>query len=157
LDHIVLAHHAPERGHGERPGAAYAPCNDTLRLAVGLLLVKQGVSQCGTYNGPIVGFAEVLFSFRVDVISHVSTLMLEVKLIYFSFMSLGFPSAVLLFLLRKPKLRMEAKAAAVRAAITQPWSNGQTEGQVNKLKMVKRQMYGRAKVDLLEARLIGAA
>ena len=47
--------------------------------------------------------------------------------------------------------------AAVHAAITQPWSNGQTEGQVNKLKMVKRQMYGRAKVDLLEARLIGAA
>jgi transposase len=37
------------------------------------------------------------------------------------------------------------------------WSNGQTEGQVNKLKMVKRQMYGRAKIDLLEARLIGAA
>ena len=32
-----------------------------------------------------------------------------------------------------------------------------TEGHVNKLKMVKRQMYGRAKVDLLEARLIGAA
>ena len=46
--------------------------------------------------------------------------------------------------------------AAVRAAITEPWSNGQTEGQVNKLKMVKRQMYGRAKIDLLEARLIGA-
>jgi len=47
--------------------------------------------------------------------------------------------------------------AAVRAAITQPWSNGQTEGQVNRLKMIKRQMYGRAKIDLLEARLIGAA
>jgi transposase len=47
--------------------------------------------------------------------------------------------------------------AAVRAAITGPWSNGQTEGQINKLKMVKRQMYGRAKIDLLEARLIGAA
>jgi DNA-binding NtrC family response regulator len=46
---------------------------------------------------------------------------------------------------------------AVRAAITQPWSNGQTEGQVNRLKMVKRQMFGRAKVDPLEARLIGAA
>lgn len=45
---------------------------------------------------------------------------------------------------------------AVRAAIVQPWSNGQTEGQVNRLKVVKRQMYGRAKVDLLEARLIGA-
>ena len=50
-----------------------------------------------------------------------------------------------------------AKAkAAVRAAIVEPYSNGQTEGQINKLKMVKRQMYGRAKVDLLEARLIGA-
>ena len=45
---------------------------------------------------------------------------------------------------------------AVRAAITEPWSNGQTEGQVNRLKVVKRQMYGRAKIDLLEARLIGA-
>ena len=31
------------------------------------------------------------------------------------------------------------------------------EGQVTKLKLVKRQMYGRAKLDLLEARLIGAA
>ena len=47
--------------------------------------------------------------------------------------------------------------AAVRAAITEPWSNGQTEGQITKLKLVKRQMYGRAKLDLLEARLIGAA
>lgn len=45
--------------------------------------------------------------------------------------------------------------AAVRAAITEPWSNGQTEGQVNRLKVLKRQMYGRAKIDLLEARLIG--
>lgn len=45
---------------------------------------------------------------------------------------------------------------AVRAAITQPWSNGQVEGQITKLKLVKRQMYGRAKIDLLQARLIGA-
>lgn len=45
---------------------------------------------------------------------------------------------------------------AVGAAIIEPWLNGQTEGQVNKLKLVKRQMYGRAKIDLLEARLIGA-
>ena len=47
--------------------------------------------------------------------------------------------------------------AAVRAAITEQWSNGQTEGQITKLKLVKRQMYGRAKIDLLQARLIGAA
>jgi transposase len=45
---------------------------------------------------------------------------------------------------------------AVRAAIALPWSNGQTEGQITKLKLVKRQMYGRAKIDLLQARLIGA-
>lgn len=45
--------------------------------------------------------------------------------------------------------------AAVSAAITSPWSNGQTEGQITKLKLVKRQMYGRGKLDLLEARVIG--
>jgi transposase len=46
--------------------------------------------------------------------------------------------------------------AAVRAEISSTWSNGQTEGQITKLKLVKRQMYGRAMLDLLEARLIGA-
>jgi transposase len=45
--------------------------------------------------------------------------------------------------------------AAVAAAITSPWSNGQTEGQITKLKLVKRQMYGRGKLDLLQARVIG--
>ena len=35
-------------------------------------------------DGPIVGFAEILFSFRVTVISHVSTLMFKVKSVYFS-------------------------------------------------------------------------
>ncbi len=44
--------------------------------------------------------------------------------------------------------------AAVKAALTEPWSNGQTEGQITKLKLVKRQMYGRAGLDLLRARLI---
>lgn len=46
--------------------------------------------------------------------------------------------------------------AAVSAAIASPWSNGQTEGQITKLKLVKRQMYGRGKLDLLQARVIGA-
>jgi transposase len=44
---------------------------------------------------------------------------------------------------------------AVQAAIVSPWSNGQTEGQICKLKLVKRQMYGRGKLDLLQARVIG--
>ena len=46
--------------------------------------------------------------------------------------------------------------AAVAAAITSSWSNGQTEGQITKLNLVKRQMYGRGKLDLLQARVIGA-
>ena len=51
---------------------------------------------------------------------------------------------------------VEKDMVAVRNAITSPWSNGQTEGQITKLKLIKRQMYGRAKLDLLQARLIGA-
>jgi transposase len=46
---------------------------------------------------------------------------------------------------------------AVQAAISEQWSNGQTEGQITKLKLVKRQMYGRAKLDLLRARVMAAA
>jgi transposase len=47
--------------------------------------------------------------------------------------------------------------AAVTAALAYAWSNGQVEGQINKLKLIKRQMYGRAKLDLLKARLLEAA
>ena len=43
---------------------------------------------------------------------------------------------------------------AVRNALTYEWSNGQLEGQVNRLKLVKRMMYGRAKFDLLRARVL---
>ncbi|MDQ2787673.1 MAG: ISL3 family transposase [Chloroflexota bacterium] len=43
---------------------------------------------------------------------------------------------------------------AVEAALTLPWSQGQTEGQVNRLKVVKRTMYGRAKFDLLRQRML---
>jgi transposase len=45
---------------------------------------------------------------------------------------------------------------AVRNAITEPWSNGQTEGQINRLKTLKRTMYGRAGPELLRARLLPA-
>lgn len=44
--------------------------------------------------------------------------------------------------------------AAVLAALTLPWSNGQVEGQVNRLKLLKRQMYGRANFDLLRIRVL---
>ena len=46
--------------------------------------------------------------------------------------------------------------AAVRAALAYSWSNGPTEGHVNRLKAVKRAMYGRAKLDLLRQRLVAA-
>jgi transposase len=44
--------------------------------------------------------------------------------------------------------------AAVQAALTTNWSNGPVEGHVNRLKLVKRQMYGRAGFDLLRIRLL---
>jgi transposase len=44
---------------------------------------------------------------------------------------------------------------AVEAALSLPWSNGVTEGQVNRLKLVKRKMYGRANFDLLRRRFLG--
>jgi transposase len=47
--------------------------------------------------------------------------------------------------------------AAVTAALAYDWSNGQVEGQINKLKLLKRQMYGRAKLDLLKARFLEVA
>ena len=43
---------------------------------------------------------------------------------------------------------------AVKAAVTMSWSNGPVEGQINRLKMLKRQMYGRAKLDLLTKRFL---
>jgi transposase len=43
---------------------------------------------------------------------------------------------------------------AVNAAVILPWSNGQVEGQIHRLKLVKRQMYGRAKFNLLRRRVL---
>ena len=44
--------------------------------------------------------------------------------------------------------------AAVRQAFSSEWSNGQVEGQVNRLKTIKRQMYGRASFELLKRRVV---
>ena len=46
---------------------------------------------------------------------------------------------------------------AVAAALAYEWSSGQVEGQINRLKLIKRQMYGRASFDLLRQRVLGAA
>ena len=46
---------------------------------------------------------------------------------------------------------------AVEAALSLPYSNGQTEGQVNRLKLIKRSMYGRAGFELLRRRFLGVA
>ncbi len=43
---------------------------------------------------------------------------------------------------------------AVRNAVLEPWSNGQSEGQISRLKMLKRAMYGRAGINLLGARML---
>jgi transposase len=52
---------------------------------------------------------------------------------------------------------LRADYSAVRAALCERWSNGQVEGQINRLKLLKRQMYGRANLDLLKRRAVGAA
>jgi transposase len=52
---------------------------------------------------------------------------------------------------------LEREVPAVQAALTEPWSSGQVEGQITRLKLLKRQMYGRAHIDLLRLRVLHAA
>jgi transposase len=49
---------------------------------------------------------------------------------------------------------MKDDLAAIEAGLTLPWSNGVVEGQVNRLKLLKRQGYGRASVALLRQRMV---
>jgi transposase len=58
-----------------------------------------------------------------------------------------------------PELRgfvrsLRLDGAAIRAMLRLPWSNGPTEGHINRLKTLKRQMYGRASLPLLKRRLL---
>ncbi|AFZ28293.1 transposase family protein (plasmid) [Cylindrospermum stagnale PCC 7417] len=50
--------------------------------------------------------------------------------------------------------RLREDYDAVKAGVTMSVSNGPVEGHINRLKMLKRQMYGRAKIDLLERRFL---
>jgi transposase len=59
--------------------------------------------------------------------------------------------------LRNFAVGLRQEYAAVAAALESPWSNGPVEGHVNRLKTIKRQMYGRANFDLLKARVLYAA
>jgi transposase len=43
---------------------------------------------------------------------------------------------------------------AVKAGVTLPWSTSPVEGHINRLKMLKRQMFGRARLDLLSRRFV---
>jgi transposase len=52
---------------------------------------------------------------------------------------------------------LRADYAAVKAGVTLPWSQGPIEGQINRLQMLKRQMFGRAHADLLAQRCLLAA
>jgi len=52
---------------------------------------------------------------------------------------------------------IEQDKAAVSAALTLPYSNGVVEGHVNRLKLIKRMMYGRARFPLLRQRVLHAA
>src|SRR5262249_25408964 len=52
---------------------------------------------------------------------------------------------------------LQRDRAAVEAAFQLPWSSGQLEGQLNRLKTLKRQMYGRASFALLRRRVLSAA
>ncbi|RLY00918.1 transposase [Escherichia coli] len=56
--------------------------------------------------------------------------------------------------LRRVATGMEADVAAICEAISSRWSNGVVEGHVNRLKMLKRQMYGRAGFELLRQRVM---
>ena len=59
--------------------------------------------------------------------------------------------------LRQFALSLERDYAAVKAAFDLPYSNAQLEGQINRLKLIKRSAYGRAKFDLLRLRVLYAA
>jgi transposase len=52
---------------------------------------------------------------------------------------------------------LQREQSAVQAALTLPYSNGQVEGQITKLTLLKRQSYGRATLDLLRQRMLHAA
>ena len=62
-----------------------------------------------------------------------------------------------LYALRRFAQILSRDIEAVRNAIREEWSNGQTEGRINKLKALKLSMYGQAGAELLRARMLPIA
>ena len=59
-----------------------------------------------------------------------------------------------IFTMRRFAKTLRQDKSAVQNAVTELWSNGQTEGQINRLKTLKRSMFGRASIGLLRARML---
>jgi transposase len=59
-----------------------------------------------------------------------------------------------IFALQRFAKTLRRDADAVRNAISEPWSSGQVEGQINRLKAMKRALHGRAGRELLRARML---
>ena len=58
--------------------------------------------------------------------------------------------------LRRLAAGLRTDYEAVKAGLRRPWSNGPVAGQINRLTMLKRSMFGRAKLDLLSRRFLRA-
>lgn len=58
--------------------------------------------------------------------------------------------------MRKFAAGLNKDLEAVRAGLTETWSTGPVEGFIHKVKLLKRQGYGRANLDLLRARALAA-
>jgi len=59
--------------------------------------------------------------------------------------------------LRTFAISLQREEPSIRLALSTVWNNGITEGHVNRLKLTKRSMYGRANFDLLRLRVLAAA
>jgi len=57
----------------------------------------------------------------------------------------------------RPQANLQNLPHATRAALETPWSTGPVEGQISRLKTIKRTMYGRAGFSLLRSRILHAA
>ena len=100
--------------------------------------LETSVPEIATMHALITGFRELLRKHRPEGLQEWST----------TAAASGLPA------LQRFCDGLERDNAAVIAAIQLLWSNGQVEGQVHRLKLIKRQMYGRAGFALLRSRVL---